>query len=73
MKQLSLLFICSLSISLLFAQSDLQLKFDSPASQFTHNLFRSGMGDWARWFLAGRKNKEAQELLQKYFVCAPQR
>ena len=108
MKQLFLFFVCSLSISLLFAQSDLQLKFDSPASQFTQsiplgngrlgamvfggtNKERIVLNEKSMWsggvedpnrhdaykylpkiqkLLQQEKNKEAQELLQKYFVCA---
>jgi alpha-L-fucosidase 2 len=108
MKQLFLFFIGSLSISLLFAQSDLQLKFDSPASQFTEsiplgngrlgamvfggtNQERIVLNEKSMWsggvedpnrhdaykylpkiqqLLQEEKNKEAQELLQKYFVCA---
>jgi alpha-L-fucosidase 2 len=108
MKQLFLFFIGSLSISLLFAQSDLQLKFESPASQFTQsiplgngrlgamvfggtNQERIVLNEKSMWsggvedpnrhdaykylpeiqkLLQEEKNKEAQELLQKYFVCA---
>src|SRR6185312_16151128 len=38
MKKLSLLFIGLLLSVALFAQSDLQLKFDSPASHFTQSI-----------------------------------
>lgn len=108
MKPFFLFFICSLSISILFAQSDLQLNFDSPASQFTQsiplgngrlgamvfggiNKERIVLNEKSMWsggvqdpnrhdaykylpkiqkLLQEEKNKEAQELLQKYFVCA---
>jgi alpha-L-fucosidase 2 len=108
MKQFFLFFIGSLSISLLFAQSDLRLHFDSPASQFTEsiplgngrlgamvfgrtNKERIVLNEKSMWsggvqdpnrhdaykylpeiqkLLEQEKNKEAQELLQKYFVCA---
>ena len=90
------------------AQSDLQLNFDSPASQFTQsiplgngrlgamvfggtNKERIVLNEISMWsggvqdpnrhdaykylpeiqkLLQKEKNKEAQELLQKYFVCA---
>ena len=92
------------------AQSDLQLNFDSPASQFTQsiplgngrlgamvfggtNKERIVLNEMSMWsggvqdanrhdaykylpeiqkLLQEEKNKEAQELLQKYFVCAGQ-
>jgi alpha-L-fucosidase 2 len=63
MKQFFLFFIGSLSISLLFAQSDLRLHFDSPASQFTESIPLGNGRLGAMVF--GRTNKERIVLNEK--------
>ena len=108
MTKVYLILFTLLISSSLFAQSDLQVKFDSPASQFTQsiplgngrvgamvfggiNKERIVLNEKSMWsggvqdanrhdaykylpeiqkLLQEEKNKEAQDLLQKYFVCA---
>ena len=109
MIKIATLFLLNILFSFqLFAQSDLQLKFDSPASKFTQSIplgngrlgamvfggtnnERIVLNEISMWsggvqdpnrhdahkyfpeiqkLLQEEKNKEAQELLQKYFVCA---